>query len=159
MEAMAGLARGLRNPLCVSAPSSTGAHAERTDMDVETRIADLEREIQRGELRLLVSFAIQSFVEGPFDYDTKSVVPIIDDIVDRWCGLGATERDEYARRRPTFPPVAHFAWDYAVKVEELADDEERRDLPDDFDDAVCVVWRQHAKQLAARHERGGHDCE
>jgi hypothetical protein len=114
------------------------------------RIADLEREIERGELRLLVSFAIQAFVDGPFDYDTNSVVPIIDDVVDQWCGLSAAERDEYAKRNPSFPPVAHFAWDYAVDVEEPADDVQRRDLPDDFDEAVCVVWRQHAKQLADR---------
>lgn len=122
-------------------------------VDVEARIADLERQIERGELRLLVSLAIQSFVEGPFDYDADRVVLIIDDVVDRWCGLSAAERDEYAQRNGPYPPVAHFAWDYAVSIEDLADDERRDDLPEDFDDAVCVVWRQHAKQLAQRRDR------
>jgi hypothetical protein len=95
------------SPVCLGAfqTSDQPDIAERTDMDVEARIADLEREIERGEPRLLVSFAIQSFVEGPFDYDTGSVVPIIDDIVDRWWGLSVTERDEYARRNPSFRPL------------------------------------------------------
>src|SRR5262249_3665952 len=86
--------------------------SRRNGTDVEERIADLERKIERGELRLLVSFAIQSFVEGPFDYDTDSVVPIIDDVVGQWGGLTAAEsrcsvgvREGGRRMRALAPPA------------------------------------------------------
>ncbi len=50
---------------------------------------------------------------------------------------------------------------YVVSVRRQAQDGSElgrkagHDLPSEFDDAVCVVWREHAERLAAGQAQGG----
>jgi hypothetical protein len=126
---------------------------EVADMDAFARIATLERAVERAELRFQVAMAIFPFIE---DLHEDRVI-VVDDVVDLWCELGQEDREQYERRRPAVAPLVHFAWDYAVEVEDRVHAPDRDDLPDNLDHAVCVVWREHAARLAAVGRRSQHD--
>jgi len=122
-------------------------------MSAKVRIAALEQAVERAELRFQVAMAIFPFIE---DLHEDRVV-VVDDVVDRWCALGRADREQYERRRPSFPPLVHFAWDYAVEVEDRVHDPDRDDLPDNLDHAVCIVWREHAARLTGAARLSEHD--
>ena len=106
-----------------------------------------------GDLRLRAAFAIKSYIEAALEkYQDRRLV--VDDIVNRWHSLPLGMRRRYERPHLKFAPIERFAWDYADRIAERAENPSRTDLPRDFDPAVRVVWREHAARLAARADRG-----